>query len=213
MQVGARRFALVRVLSLTLMLGISLDATVIYDENTDGDLSLATSVTLSAGLNTVIGSGGHFSPNIFESDPFQFVVPADTQLDLLEITFSNISYLGPLVVGSNLTLRDYVVQSYLQDSVGNILTLADNCGALGCTLISNGAVVAPSFTAIIASALPLQAGTYRYGMSNGLAFASFTASYDFSVSTVAPTVIPEPMSALLCGPLIGIACLFVKKRK
>jgi hypothetical protein len=200
-------------LCAAICLAVSLTATrsealpIFYDETVDGDLSALTTITLGEGINTVLGTFGRFPTTGFESDPFDFVIPTGHQLDRLEITFSNITYLGPITAGS-LVFDDFSVQPNLRvGGTGTFIGFADNCGSIGnCNLINNGSPVASSIVATFFDTMPLLAGTYSYGMGSGSANASIAATYNFHVSevpSVPPSSVPEPGSLMLISTAIA----------
>jgi len=168
------------ILMLAMMIASTANASVIYDENIDGDASGTIGITnlgtIGVGSSSIFGS----TPGGNDDDWFNFSILAGTTLDSIVLT----SFTGN---GGNL--------GWSQDGISITSNFQGpfNSSQVGLDLLENGPLSA--FGPF------LLAGTYAIKFGTGTNVNSY--GIDFNVSGV-PSTVPVPAAAWLFGSaLIG----------
>ena len=190
----------------------------VYDEGASGDLSNdkanPTALTLTPGLNSVIGSVAGF-PEFGGTDPqdwVSFTIPAG----FVMTSYVNSKYnstddqgftgfqLGSLFSGDEFAAGSYAGYAHFG-------TDADNGGGSGSTVGVNllplmaDPLFAPGTTGFT---FPLAAGTYTFLIQQG---DPSTTGYRFNM-TVRPVQVPEPGSSLCLLAMGGLAIFALRRR-
>lgn len=186
-------------------------ATVIYDEGTDGDLTVSSAVfsslpslVLGPGVNEIRGSSHFFPDDPDDPGDFDaFRMHSSSPILSVEYAFRNVDLLpDPLIP---------IVETDFELYDGAASTSAD-AALTGFETVDPGGDTSP--VALFGSTLPVAAGTYTLWNAQ-LSGSGGSWDYTFRITT-APLSgsVPEPPTiALLALGLIGTACVRRRARR
>ncbi len=200
----------------------SATASVIHDENLDGDLDNTQTLNLGLGANVIIGSTAAGENNadgstFGDSDFFTFLMPANSKLTSITYSFSNVGQAG-FIYDLTYRLGITLLQTpwwHMSNDPFHILTgtyVYDQNTQSGEFLVGTSPAVWNNFPHDI-----VDGGTYRwqsgYASYSGTVGQIDQATWDYSVTFQVASLsqIPVPAPLALIG--LGLVAVGLNRRK
>lgn len=208
MKFGAFSLKILVIISFLLCFTTYLNATIIYDESSSGDLSSergSPEFDFGIGINTILGSDA-IGDNLYDLDQFLFNISPGTQLVSVTYSFGNLNLFGSISnVHSDYRLRDEAASYITTENTIQILTSSSQPGASPVSLFED--------------VLSLGEGSYNW-MNSGYGWGGSSStddnvSWDYIIDfqVAALNTVPEPATMMLFGiGLLGLTGVSRRKK-